>query len=586
MIIQLIPIPLNIISRSANDVFKPYARVRGGNKPSSISSGSNDSPSGDLCGDIANGVSWSAGSRRHRKSRSGVVAHRRSGTRAELNVWKDKYAELKISATERAKEIAYKDIELEALQDKIIHLQEIIEEDNNCIERLQQDLDISHQSYLRMYQQEVVLKKQHQRELIELKKLLNDAKDETATLLAENERLKEWKRNFEKEQRKKEKLHTKQLKFNEELMNEIFDLNNEVKQLTDINIEMKSKFEGLIVETSTTMDEYKTNKNKLRNAKKTLKEEKQQNTRLKNKVRSLNNEVMGLNETISNLENLFSEHSHLLRSKNRRIKHLGKQTQEQEQNISRLNSKLKKQNRHIKGFLEAEEESFKKSYSAKDKRLDMLRERNMKLVSTVEENDKKIIELQVLIKDTKIKLKDEITTHRMDNKKLKLEISKLKADNHRIISSIQEIQYERDEFLKKNNELLNEIKSEKSQNKKLISGIKDTINSINYIENKYLDILTFLDSMDMKEDNLYKFVDRCRNTFINTDKLTNKLIAQLIEGCDRAICVYHNSVSHFKQLIDNCIDIKKDFKILINHIIHYIFILMNYINLHYVQFII
>ena len=52
---------------------------------------------------------------------------------------------------------------------------------------------------------------------------------------------------------------------------------------------------------------------------------------------------------------------------------------------------------------------------------------------------------------------------------------------------------------------------------------------------------------------------RCRNTFINTNYLTNKLVTQLIEGCDRAICVYHNSVSHFKQLIDNCMDIKVRF---------------------------
>ena len=75
-------------------------------------------------------------------------------------------------------------------------------------------------------------------------------------------------------EKKKEKLHTKQLKFNEELMNEIFDLNNEVKQLTDINIEMKSKFENVIAETSSTMDEYEINKNKLDSIKKELKDEK------------------------------------------------------------------------------------------------------------------------------------------------------------------------------------------------------------------------------------------------------------------------------------------------------------------------
>lgn len=57
---------------------------------------------------------------------------------------------------------------------------------------------------------------------------------------------------------------------------------------------------------------------------------------LKKKVTSLNKEIISLNQTTSNLESLFSEHSHLLRSQNRRIKHLDKQQEEQLQSINRL----------------------------------------------------------------------------------------------------------------------------------------------------------------------------------------------------------------------------------------------------------
>ena len=549
-------------SKSTNDVFATHfiqSRVRSDSDGKRNNNNNNKagklSPMSDT--DITDFI-YQRSIRSHKKSNT-ASGHVRSSTRAELNVWKDKYAELKEKQIQRAKQIAHKDIELKSLQDKLENLQEIIRESKNKIDSLEQDLENSQQGYVKIYQQQVKLKKDHEREIGQLKKLLNDAKDEIATLSAENERLKQWKLNVEKEHKKKEKLHTKQLKFNEELMNEIFDLNNEVKQLTDINIEMKSKFENVIAETSTTMDQYQTNKNKLDSVKKELKEEKKQSTRLKNKVSALNKEVMSLNQTIQNLESLFSEHSHLLQSKNRRIKHLGKQNMEKEQSITRLSSKLKKRERHIKGYMEAEEESFRKSYSAKDKRLGMLRERNMKLLTKVEDLDKKLSELQLILKETKLKLKDEVTNHRMDNTKLQVEISKLRADNHKLMSEKQEIQYERDNAIKLNKELEIKIDKEKLQNVRMIKDIKNTIANIDFIENKYFDILSFLDVMDMNDDELYKFVDRCRNIFINTNKLTNKLTIKLIEGADRAIYVYHNSVSHFKLLIDNCINIKKRF---------------------------
>eukprot|EP01083_Nonionella_stella_P096378 270913_1 len=69
----------------------------------------------------------------------------------------------------------------------------------------------------------------------------NRLRNEMATLSSENSRYTEYKAKTTKEVIKKHEVRTKQVKFNEELMDEMFDLNNEVKQLTDMNVQYENE---------------------------------------------------------------------------------------------------------------------------------------------------------------------------------------------------------------------------------------------------------------------------------------------------------------------------------------------------------
>eukprot|EP01084_Bolivina_argentea_P183254 316251_1 len=442
--------------------------------------------------------------------------------------------------------MAQNDIELSSLRDKVVSLEAIIAGDADKIECLCHDLRSQQECVVSLRANEVALKAAHQVEVNSLNRELNRLRDEVATLSAENSRYAEYKAKTTKEVKKKHKLHTKQLKFNEELMNEIFDLNNEVKQLTDMNLEMES----VVAAHASDNDEVATRQRKLEVAVREGRAKEKENKRLKNKVSALNKEVLSLNQTIGDLESLFNEHSSILVSKNKRIKHLGKQREAQQQSIHRLSSKLKKRERHVKGFLAAEESSFKKSHDAKNKRLEMLRQTNKKLVCKMEEAEKKILQMNGELREMKNQLKCECENRRVRTKALQVEISKLTADHNAIVMEKQEMQYERDAARKMKQELeakMNAIRQEQ-------------ICMISSISTSYGDVLQFLDSMAIEEDALYKFVARCRNTLLNTHRLTLKLSCQLIEGCDRAISVYFNSISYFKSFIDSCLSIKTKFE--------------------------
>ena len=200
----------------------------------------------------------------------------------------------------------------------------------------------------------------------------------------------------------------------------------------------------------------------------------------------------------------------------------------------------------------------------------------MELQKSNEELLSQVNSLKVQFSEMESTVEDHDRAHKTKALQYQSDISRLKANNNQIVSSKLALETE----LEHANDTVNTLRTQLEKLQKSSDEMKEKLQDY-----KALEIRAKLAEhpgdrlmkLDMQSDaNWYEsestacfilshflwidgfvfvviycrqFVGRCRNIFINTNKLTPKLIMQLIESTSRCISVFHQSKSRFAHCI-------------------------------------
>merc|ERR1712154_211224 len=185
-----------------------------------------------------------------------------------------------------------------------------------------------------------------------------------------------------------------------------------------------------------------------------------------------------------------------------------------------------------------------------DNKLDLVRKSN---VALLQEND----ELNNALNEVKRELNDLKESSKERQSKYKSTVSKYEATQSQLIGQCNNAVSDKlgkeadlEQSKEENNKLsleLSELKIKYDQVCEQYNDykIKTIKNGISY-DVKAGD---YLIELDIKKDELYQFVTRCRNYFKNTNKLTKSMTIKLIEGCARFIMLFHQSKNQFAHFI-------------------------------------
>eukprot|EP01083_Nonionella_stella_P292966 996400_1 len=275
------------------------------------------------------------------------------------------------------------------------------------------------------------------------------------------------------------------------------------------------------------------------------------NVRLKNQVKSLRHENAGLRDSIHHLESVIDDTYGLAEDKERKLSHLKRKNNENELHLDNLKKRMKKHERQQTSYRQIEVDQISKSHRKMDKKMSNLRKSNTKLQNEKDELNDAIKELKRHITDAQSELTETRRKFKSSVSTCEANISQMTAHNNKIMSQQMNLSAQLDTTEEENTKLRQQMDG--------LQAKYDEMESMKHIEIRFRAHKLKMIEMDIHNDTIYQLMRRCRNIFVNTNRLSPKLMMQLIESCHRSCVMFYQMRHKFARFLTKCQVIHQQF---------------------------
>merc|ERR1712228_159457 len=348
---------------------------------------------------------------------------------------------------------------------------------------------------------------------------------------------------------------------NDKLMDRNWELNEKLNKCVAKMDEYKNTLDSIQQRDEDKKEEFGVISDKLQKAETERDTQLKKNVRLNNRIKSLQQENNGLQDSIHHLENIIDNTYGDMTDKERRLAHLRRKNNENELSLNKIKNRMKKSNRQMNSYRQLELDSVSKTHRKMDQKLDMVRKSNMQLKDENDELTHSLTETKREVNDLKSQLKDKRMKYKSAVSKYESDISQMIAKNNKILSDKLEQEDKLEQYKEEKNKLTEKLDDILTKYEKVCDDFQNyKVKAIQNGISHDVQARQYLIELDIKNDELFQFINRCRNIFINTNKLTPKLIMQLIESCHRSLISFHQSKAKFAHFIEKCDNVHRVFE--------------------------
>lgn len=487
---------------------------------------------------------------------------------SEIEKLNNKVHELTLSANKKQNDLVNSRIEKASLQERIAQLNTVNDKKREQIDKLIGNLEKKTVKIENLEQSKMSFenhKNKIGKELVETKELLVKSENELKSLNA-------WKTDTTNDLERFKTKIAKLNKENEKLMDENSELKDQLSDATTNVHKIKTKLGKSKDRKKNDREEIEVLQTKLDSCIKERNALEKKNTRLKTRVNNLRSENKSLQESINLLESTVDDAQALMTAKERRLKNLSSKA-------NKLELQSRKHNRHLTSMRNLELDAVQKKHS----KLMSVKQSKAQLVKENADLMKENEDLTKNLKETQTKNKDLHAKFKLQASKLKSQISKHIAENNSILAEKLAIEDECDAMRDTNNNLTNtlndldkkyrildakyrEYKQLHRLNLQSFAGTTDNLsvstrgngdddmdddkhddigntnndnNELITTMERLINIERFFETVELENDEFYVMIEKCRNFYLNTRRLSDKLIMQLIEGSNRSVNILH-----------------------------------------------